>query len=80
MVRDVSELPTCPPPQQYDRVSLLRPAQTRRGETVPEGSRGTVVEVLGDSDAVMVEFQQPFAALVTVDAANVHHVRDYEPV
>lgn len=64
------------PPEQDERVERLRAAETRRGETVPEGSRGTVVEILGDHEAFMVEFQQPFAALVTVDASPLRHVRE----
>ena len=75
MLRAFAEVPTRPP-EQYERVELLRAAETRRGQTVPEGSRGTVVEVLGEHEAFMVEFQQPFAALVTVDASNVRHVRE----
>lgn len=63
------------PPEQYERVELLHAAETRRGKTVPEGSRGTVVEVLGDHEAFMVEFQQPIAALLTVEAANLRHIR-----
>lgn len=53
-------------PEPYERVELLRPERTRQGRSVPAGSRGTIVEVLGDLEAFMVEFQQPFAALLTV--------------
>lgn len=35
-----------------------------------------MVEILGDHEAFMVEFQQPFAALVTVDASPLRHVRE----
>ncbi|QRE75337.1 DUF4926 domain-containing protein [Methylobacterium aquaticum] len=75
VVRAFTQIPSRPP-EQYERVELLRAAETRRGKTVPGGSRGTVVEILGDHEAFMVEFQQPFAALVTVDASNLRHVRE----
>lgn len=59
------------PPEQFERVELLRSGQTWDGEDVPSGSCGTVVEVLGDHEAFMVEFVEPFAALVTVRAGDV---------
>ncbi len=63
------------PPEQFEEVELLRDGRTRKGQDVPAGSRGTVVEVLGNHEAFMVEFVDPFAALVTVDASTVRAVR-----
>lgn len=53
-------------PEQFEEVELLRDERTCKGQDVPSGSRGTVVEVLGNYEAYMVEFVEPFAALVTV--------------
>ncbi|WP_407528042.1 hypothetical protein [Methylobacterium oryzisoli] len=78
MVSDPRMLTTAPPrlPEQYERVELLRPERTRQGRSVPAGSRGTVVEILGDHEAFMVEFQQPFAALLTVRPATIRSVSE----
>lgn len=59
------------PPEPFERVELLRAGRTWEGQDVPCGSRGTVVEVLGDHEAFVVEFVEPFAALVTVRAGDV---------
>lgn len=53
------------------RVTLRATQQTRDGRQVPQGSSGTVVEVLGQGRAYMVEFGRPFHALVTVEARDV---------
>ncbi len=63
-------------PEQYERVELLCSERTRQGRSVPAGSRGTVVEILGDHEAFMVEFQQPFAALLTVRPATIRSVSE----
>ncbi|WP_162561331.1 DUF4926 domain-containing protein [Methylobacterium terrae] len=63
--------PTDRPPEQFERVELLSAGRTWEGQDVPSGSCGMVVEVLGDHEAFMVEFVEPFAALVTVRAGDV---------
>ncbi|MFH6786800.1 hypothetical protein [Methylobacterium sp. MA0201] len=63
-------------PKQYERVELMREAPTRDGRPVPAGSRGTVVEVMGDHEAFMVEFQEPFSALVTLRPGSLRYVAE----
>lgn len=56
---------------------MLRADQrTRDGRRVPQGSSGTVVEVLGQGRAYTVEFARPFHALVTVEAGDVTAVAE----
>lgn len=59
------------PLRELDRVALASDQATRGGETVPAGSAGTIVAVLGEGQAYMVEFARPFHALVTVMAREV---------
>lgn len=54
--------------EDLDMVALLRPVDCDAAIPLPAGSIGTIVAVLKDSVAYVVEFVEPFAALVDVDA------------
>ncbi len=60
---------------ELSRVELLSAEQTRDGRLVPARSAGTIVEVLAKGDAYMVEFVEPFPALLTLDAYRVRAIR-----
>jgi hypothetical protein len=52
-------------------VKLGKPVQAQQG-TLPAGSSGTVVHVYTDGQACIVEFYEPFHAVVTVEADAIH--------
>ena len=51
-------------------VVALRHPLTVEVRTLPAGSTGTVVAVYADSEAYEVEFDTPFHAVVTLEAAD----------
>lgn len=55
---------------ELDAVELLEPVQTNGRATFPAGTRGTVVAVYVDNDAVEVEFVDPHGH--TLGLATVH--------
>ena len=64
------------PPTQVDRslaelssVTLTRHVDVD-GNTLPRGSRGTVVYVYQDGRGFEVEFEQPFHAVVTLERSD----------
>jgi len=52
-------------------VKLGKPVQSPQG-ALPAGSSGTVVHAHNDGQAYIVEFYQPFHAVVTVEADAIH--------
>jgi hypothetical protein len=54
------------PIDELDAVTLAVEIQTDDGETVPTGTKGTVVAVWGEAEAFDVEFDAPFTGLATV--------------
>lgn len=58
--------------QELDRVKLRVDRQEERGSrTVPAGAAGTIVAVLKNGEAYIVEFAQPVEALVTVEPEDI---------
>lgn len=54
--------------RDLDDVVLLAGAVTTMGVKIPAGTEGTVVAVLRDSAAYVVEFAEPLGAIATVKA------------
>lgn len=59
---------------ELSRVKLRSAERTRDGRVVPADAAGTVVEVLAKGDAYMVEFVEPFHALLTLEARRLDPV------
>jgi hypothetical protein len=55
---------------ELSTVALARPVEAD-GRVVPAGAKGTVVHVYPAERAYEVEFQRPFHAVATVEAAAV---------
>ena len=62
------------PPEQIEELSsvrLRRPVDVAEaGRTLPIGARGTIVSVLGGGAAYIIEFADPFRALVDLAAVD----------
>lgn len=63
------EAPAPEPMPELSVVETLREVETDDGETVPAGSRGTVVATYEDGQAYEVEFARPVVGLATVLAS-----------
>ncbi len=55
-------------------VALARPLETETGDVLPVGSQGTIVGTWAAGEAYEVEFLEPFQALETIEAADLHLV------
>ncbi len=65
---DVPNVATSAPRHaELSAVTLCRSVATRRG-VVPTGARGTIVHVCDRELAYLVEFQEPFETVATVEA------------
>ena len=57
-------------------LSLKRPVEAEDARILPTGSTGTIVGVLKDGVAYIVEFTRPFAALVDLAIEDFEVVRE----
>ncbi|AWN36229.1 DUF4926 domain-containing protein [Methylobacterium radiodurans] len=62
-------------PSFLDRARLRADRQARDGTRVPAGAAGTVVAILGDGRACIVEFTHPVQAVLTVRAEDLTALR-----
>lgn len=60
--------------RDLDVVMLTRVVETDDGDTMPEGSEGTVLSVYANGAAYVVEFSEPVGAMATVRASDLRLV------
>lgn len=73
---DTSDSPRRPPMDEHSMVSLLRSVDLPDGRSMPKGTEGAIVFIHGGGAAYMVEFDDPFPAVITVPAADLEQAPD----
>ncbi len=58
------------PLRDLDDVTLAASVTSDDGDTIPAGTEGTIVSVIGQDDLYVVEFAHPEGALATVEGGD----------